>query len=149
MSTAKESVDALVLEALPEELTWTGRPQEADLASLPGCPAVYLLVAPQDVPVQLATTQHLRRLAMSRLVDREGARRGKADLAEIVRGIRWREVYSAFEGRWWYYRLARRMYPKQYRRLISFGPAWFLEVDWREKVPEVRVTERVWQSAGQ
>ena len=63
MSTGKETVSALVLESLPEELSWVGRPQEAELSGLPGRPAVYLLTAPSQVAVQFATTQHLRRLA--------------------------------------------------------------------------------------
>jgi excinuclease UvrABC nuclease subunit len=131
-------------DELPELHTWAGRPGSADLASLPGCPAVYLLIDAAGTPVQLATTQHLRRLTLSRLADPERPQRGKADLAEIVRGVRWRQAYSPFEGRWWYYRLARRMYPREYRRLISFGPAWFLNVDWQQPVPEIRPTERIW-----
>ncbi|HUU94613.1 MAG TPA: hypothetical protein VM487_02660 [Phycisphaerae bacterium] len=129
---------------LPEVHTWAGRPGSADLAALPGCPAVYLFIDADGAPVQLATTQHLRRLTLSRLADPERPQRGKADLAEIVRGIRWRQVYSPFEGRWWYYRLARRMYPREYRPLISFGPAWFLNIDWQQPVAEIRVTERIW-----
>ena len=129
---------------LPDVHTWAGRPESAEVASLPGCPAVYLFIDADGAPVQLATTQHLRRLTLSRLADPERRQPGKADLAEIVRGVRWRQVYSPFEGRWWYYRLARRMYPREYRRLISFGPAWFLNVDWQQPVAEIRVTERIW-----
>lgn len=135
--------------ALPDELTWVGRLRRSDLARLPACPAVYLLLAESKVPVQLAATQHLRRLVAARLADSAPPPPGKADLVEIVRGIRWRPVHSAFEGRWWYYRLARQMYPKQYRRLISFGPAWFLHVDWQERVPEIRLSERIWQEGGE
>jgi hypothetical protein len=138
-----------VLAALPESVTWSGRPQENDLAGLPGSPAVYLLVATTDLPVQLATTQHLRRLVLSRLTDPARIQHGKADLAEVVRGVRWRPVASAFEARWWYYRLAREMYPKRYRRMISFGPAFFLRVDWAEPVPDISVTKQVWQTSGE
>ncbi|MFH1747004.1 MAG: hypothetical protein ABIG44_08160 [Planctomycetota bacterium] len=149
MSASEHRKDADIQTALPESLSWQSRPQHADLAPLPGYPAVYLLLTDQQVPIQLGTTQHLRRLAISRLTDLEQVSRGKADLAEIARGIRWREVHSAFEGRWWYYRLARQMYPKRYRHLISFGPAWFLRVDWQQPIPELTITNRIWCEPGE
>jgi excinuclease UvrABC nuclease subunit len=149
MLVGKPPVDSPVFQALPESLSWARRPQAGDFAALPGCPAVYLLLSEGRQPVQLATTQHLRRLARARLVTPAPLSSGRADLAEIVREIRWRPVGSAFEGHWWYYRLAREMYPKQYRTLISFGPAYFLNVAWEARVPEIQVTERVWQETGE
>lgn len=119
------------------------------MGSLPGCPAVYLLTDAGGAPVQLASTQHLRRLALSRLVDADTPKRGKTDLAAIVRGLRWRPVCAPFEARWWYYRLARQLHPSGYRRLVSFGPSWFLNVDWTRHVPEIRVTQRVWCEPGE
>lgn len=137
-------------QALPEIHTWTGRPQESDLEALPACPAVYLFLDADGRPVQLATTQHLRRQAVSRLLQSADAPATKrADLAEIARAVRWRETHSAFEGRWRYYQLARETHPKEYRDLIGFGPAWFLNVDWRTPVPEIRVTEKAWCAAGE
>ncbi|MBU0640183.1 MAG: hypothetical protein KKB50_15060 [Planctomycetes bacterium] len=135
-------------DALPENHAWEGRPGDAEVTPLPGCPAVYLLSDAEGAPVQLATTQQLRRAVKLRLADSSEQRRGKADLAEIVRRIMWRRVYSPLEGRWWYYRLAREMYPREYRRLVSFGPAWFLHVDWNTPCPELRVTERIWCLSG-
>jgi DNA polymerase-3 subunit epsilon len=146
---AGRPTDTIILEALPEELTWADRPSKEDLTALPACPAAYLLLADAKVPVQLATTQHLRRLAISRLVEPAETSGGRPDLAAVVRGIRWRPVSSAFEGRCWYYRLARHMYPRDYRRLLSFGPAWFLRADWTERVPEISISERIWQESGE
>lgn len=139
----------LVGEALPESLTWAGALPETQLAALPARPAVYLLLTRAHLPVQLAATQDLRRAVRARLLDTGGTRPGRTDLTEIVEGVRWRGVHSAFEGSWWYYRLARRMYPKRYRRMISFGPAWFLNVDWEQPIPDIRVTERVWNVPGE
>jgi DNA polymerase-3 subunit epsilon len=98
--------------------------------------------------VQLATSQALRRLLTNRLTSAPEERPGRADLAEITRCVRWRVLACAFEGRWWYYRLARVIHPREYRRLISFGPAYFLHVDFAQAIPEIRVTERVWQQPG-
>lgn len=149
MAAARLTLDEFTLQALPEERTWSGRPAKADLAALPASAAVYLLLADQSVPVQLATTQHLRRLAQARLCPAASVSLGKVDLAAVVRGIRWRRACSAFEGRWWYYRLARHLYPAQYPRLVSFGPAWFLHIDREEGVPDIRVTERIWHEPGE
>jgi len=128
---------------------WPARPTEADLAGLPGCPAVYVCVDDADRPVLLASTQHLRRLAVSRLLRPADELGRRADLAAIVRGVRWRDVHCPFEARWWYYRLARQMYPRAYRKLISFAPAWFLHMDWQQPIAELRVSERIWTLAGE
>ncbi|MEW6250591.1 MAG: hypothetical protein AB1716_08075 [Planctomycetota bacterium] len=209
----------LLSASLPDVHTWSGRPTADDLAPLPNSPAVYLLIDEAARPIQLATTQALRRLLLGRLVEPQpspseprpsgnGAnapseprpsgsgpaeprpsgsgrfeaqptdggpsdphsaatgvpaeldieppamagptpRRARTDLAAITRGVRWRPLVTAFEGRWWYYRLAREVYPREYRKLVSFGPAWFLHVDWAATIPEIRVSERIWEQPGE
>ncbi len=148
MPDADPAIAALPGDALPNLHTWPDRPRPEDLAPLPGGPAVYLLIDHAARPVLLATTQQLKRLLRARLTDPQRTGRGKTDLAAIVRGVRWRPLTSAFEGRWWYYRLARVLHPTEYRRLVSFGPAWFLHVDWEQPIPEIRVTDQVWCVAG-
>ncbi len=148
MPGGPHAIDERVGAALPQRLAFAQRPTGDELRALPGCAAVYLFLAAGEIPVQLATTQHLRRLAISRLADPTRETRGKADLAEVVRSILWRPVATPFEARWWYYQLARQLYPKRYRHMISFGPAWFLRVDWTERVPELRITKHVWEESG-
>lgn len=149
MSGTPDAVRRLLDDALPESASWTGRPTREDIKELPNAPAVYLLVDEHGAVIQLATTQQLRRLLRSRLVEIDpSAVSGRTDIAAIARGVRYRTVYSAFENRWWYYRLAREMYPKEYRRLISFGPTWFLNLDEAAHVPEISVTNRVWNAPG-
>ncbi len=148
MSTS-EDLRQLAETALPRNHTWPDRPTAADLAPLPGCPAVFLFTNADGTPVQLLTTQQLKRVVLSRLSEPDQQRCGKTDLAQIVRGMRWRQVHSPFEARWWYYRLARVMHPREYRKNISFGPAWFLQVDWSKPVPEPRVSERIWCQPGE
>jgi excinuclease UvrABC nuclease subunit len=137
-----------VAAALPEGHSWPGRPGQDDLDAIPGCPAVYLLSDACAAPVLLATTQSLKRVLVSRLAEAAQQSR-KADLAAITRSVRWRPLATPFEGRWWYYRLARELYPQQYRRMIAFGPAWFLNVDWDARVPDLRVSNQVWSAPGQ
>ncbi len=138
-----------VCASLPHLHCWPQRPAPQDLATLPNGPAAFLLLDADNVPIQLGTTQALRRQLLARLTTPHEQRKGKADVAEIARGVRWRPLATAFEGRWWYYQLARALYPGQYRRLISFGPAWFLHVDWAAALPEISITERIWCLPGE
>jgi len=143
MSTPDELNETLT-EALPTVHSWEGRPGADDLADLPGCPAVFLFVSQAGKPIQLRTTQQLKRVVVSRLREPDQLQAGRVDLAEVVRGVRWRQVYCPFEARWWYYRLARLLHPAEYRKLVSFGPVWFLHVDWQRRIPDPRVSERIW-----
>lgn len=136
------------LDLLPQRARWSSSPQPQDLALLPGCAAVYCLGAEDGRPVQLATTQHLRRAVAARLSPDPSASLPRADLTGLVRRVAWREVAHPFEARWRHYELARRMYPADYRERIGFGPAWFLHVAWDATIPEIAVTERVWRLPG-
>jgi excinuclease UvrABC nuclease subunit len=147
--SADDQPSVLILDSLPESRTWTERAQESDVAALPAAPAVYAFLSAGARVVQLATAQNLRRIVAGRLLDPGRPARGKTDLAEIVRAIRWRGAATAFESRWWYYRLARTLHPDQYRRLISFGPAWFLHIDWGAAAPEIEATDAIWRRPGQ
>ena len=89
MSGDESSLDSSYAAALPGEHRWTGRACDDDLVPLPSCPAVYLLTDANGAAVQLATTQQLRRLLQSRLVDRGGERNARADLSEVTRGVRY------------------------------------------------------------
>lgn len=147
--SARTSQAAFCAAALPERHTWDGVPTPEGLAPLPTGPAVLLFVDAEQRPVQLLTTQQLRRFATVRLQTPDETPRGRADLAEVVRGVWWRPVTCPFEARWRYYRLARVLYPQALRDLMGFGPTWFLHVDWAQPVPELRVTEQVWMTAGE
>ena len=126
-------------EALPHHAAWT---DSSSADALPGAPAVFQLVDDGGRNVLLATTQHLRRAVATRLDAPSDRPTRRADLAAVVRGVRWRRVSCAFEARWWHYRLARRLYPRDYRKRIGFRPAWFLCIDPRDET-EIRVSERV------
>ncbi len=125
--------------AVPNAIT----AEPAAITKLPGVAAVCALLDSAGNPVMLAGTQHLRRFVNARLNDPTRAQRGKADLAAIVRRVCWRRVHCLFEQRWLYYRLARLLHPRDYRRRISFGPAWFLHLDRSGVAPQIRITKRL------
>ncbi len=147
--SASEHVKEFLVTALPSARSWAARPTAGDLTNLPGHPAVLLFVDEAGAPIQLLTAQQFKRTVISRLSQPDETRRGRADLAEVVRGVRWRQVYCPFEARWRYYRVARVLHPREYRRLVLFGPAWFLHVDWSRPIPELHVTERIWCLRGE
>lgn len=149
MTTASSELDWL-RDSLPTARAWPAADAAAVLAELPASPAVLLFVDADDRPVQLLASQSLRRVVLARLAAPPDAPPAvRPDLAAVVRGVRWRDVCSAFEAAWWYYRVARRLHPGDYRKRIAFGPAWYLHVDWDERLPEIRVTERVWALGGE
>lgn len=135
--------------ALPDHLAWPGRPGPADLAALPGCAAVFLLVDEGERPIQLLTTQNLRRWMLARLAAPGDEPSKKTDVAAITRGVYWRAVACPFDARLWFYRLARALYPERYRELLAFGPAYYLHVDWSGPIAEIRVTEKIWRGGGE
>lgn len=167
--TSQNPSRALLEEHLPGWQRWTHPPTADDLRQLPNSPAVYLLCDAQGRSVLLATAQALRAVVASRLqtpspegppapaaapqasaqVGRPARGRARVDLAEIVRELRWRSVCCGLEARWWYYRLARQLYPREYPRMVSFGPAWFLHVDWNAPIPELGVTQQIWAIPGE
>lgn len=135
---------------LPEHRSFASPLTTEDIKGLPNAGAVYLLLDEAGAPILLASTSQLRKIVVSRLAaPPEDLARPRANLAEITRQIRWREVHSRFEADWWYYRAAKVLYPADYRKRLSFGPAWFLHVDWNARVPELRVTDRIWRIAGE
>lgn len=171
------------LAELDQLCTWSGRPGRDDLRALPGGPAVMLFVDADGRAVQLLSAQQARRAALSRLVasppeppcpdppataadagavetgagsepDGVTRPRPRVDIAAIVRGVRWRAVHSQIEAEWRYYLAARELYPRAYRKMTTFGPAWFLHLHDGDGtvapagVPEIRVTEQIWRTAG-
>ncbi len=138
----------LLTNLLPEIHTWSDRAQPNDLEPLPTGPTVLLFIDRDRRPVQLLTTQQTRRLATARLTTPPEQHPTKADLAAVVRGVRWRNVTGPFPARWRYYQLASALHPREYRQLVAFGPAWFLHQPADLPVPDITITNRIWESAG-
>ena len=110
---------------------------------LPGTGGIYLLTDGEDRIIQLASAGNLRRAIQMRLAGQADGQtqapgvplRRRADLSQIVRKIRWRTAYSAFEISLEYYRLARVLLPDAYLKQLAFGPAWFVHADAASAIP--------------
>jgi excinuclease UvrABC nuclease subunit len=103
---------------------------EAFLKNLPAKWAVYLMTDESDRPVQLLCVKNLRYSLKRRLGDGQMVGMSKRiDYRSLVRKIHWRRVDSAFEADAVYLEAAREFFPKTYRGMHGFLPAWFLHVN--------------------
>jgi excinuclease UvrABC nuclease subunit len=104
---------------------------EAFLKTVPAKWVVYLLADATDQPVQLLCVKNLRASLRRRLGgDVEPCARSKRiDYRELIRRIHWRRVDSAFEADAVYLEAARAFFPRTYRGMTGFGPAWFIHVN--------------------
>jgi DNA polymerase-3 subunit epsilon len=101
--------------------------------------------------IQVAASQSVRRSVRHRLTAPEplAGRTKKADLAAVTRQVWWLPTHSRFETTWRYYRVVRALYPDQYRRLVAFGPAWFVHVDLSKPLPRFTVTSKACEVPGE
>ncbi len=107
-----------------------------DARSLPAHGGVYLIADKDDRPILLASCESLRRVVPGRLAAPPADKKAKrADLSRIARRVHWRPTFSRFETAWVHWQAAREFDPKGYRKLLGFGPAWFLSADLQARTP--------------
>ncbi len=103
---------------------------ETFLKSVPARWVVYLLTDAADQPIQLLCVKNLRNSLKCRLgVDELIGLSRRVNYRELVGRIYWRPVDSAFEADWVYCETAREIFPKSYRGMVGFRPAWFIHID--------------------
>lgn len=107
-----------------------------DPKELPAHGGVFLIVDGEDRPILLAAGESLRRIIKGRLAEPLSTQPTKrVNLAEIVQRIYWTESFSRFETAMLHWRAARLLYPKSHRKLLSFGPAWFVRLELQKWPP--------------
>jgi excinuclease UvrABC nuclease subunit len=106
-------------------------PIDALAKAVPARWVVYLLADEADRPVQLLCVRNLRYSLKRRLGDAavEGPATKRVDYRALVRRIHWRRVDGPFEADLVYHAAARQLFPRTYRGMVGFRPAWFLHVD--------------------
>jgi excinuclease UvrABC nuclease subunit len=136
---------------LPEKLDMPASGEgEFPGADLPGGGGVYAFLGRNGELIQFASGQSLRRIISHRLTppaDRAESTR-RADLAAVTAQIRWQRTDSVFETTWAYYRVARILFPATYRKLIAFGPSWFVHVESMARLPRFVVSNKVYDRPG-
>ncbi len=100
------------------------------LGQIPAKWVVYLFTDADDQPIQLLCVKNLRASLKRRLGGQEiiGPSR-KVNYRDLVRRIYWRRVDSGFEADLAYLEAAREIFPRSYRGMLGFEPAWFAHVN--------------------
>lgn len=109
--------------------------------SLPAHGGVYVIADAERRPILLAACEDSRRVVPARLSAPAEGRSKRTNLAEVARSIWWTPTFSQFETALRYHAAVRRLYPKDYRKRLGFGPAWFLRGDPREAIPRITVVK--------
>ncbi|MFQ5412087.1 MAG: UvrB/UvrC motif-containing protein [Phycisphaerae bacterium] len=123
--------------------------ESLDPKTLPAHGGVYCLADEADRPILLACGENLRRVVTHRLkTSPADGRTRRANLAGIARRIHWRESFSRFETALAHWQIARALYPKAYRKMLGFGPAWFLHVVPDADFPRFAAVREIRQDGG-
>ncbi|MHC4718294.1 MAG: hypothetical protein ACYS5V_15085, partial [Planctomycetota bacterium] len=91
---------------------------------------MFLLEGAGGEAILLATAASIRSRMRQKLAapDADTKVSRRIDLREVARGLRWRLTTSHFETDWQWLELARMIYPRTYRKMLGFAPAWFVHV---------------------
>ena len=116
--------------------------------SVPTCPGICLLTDEQDKIIQLFSSASLRRRLTTKLTPQPSDSAKKVDLSAIVRRSHMRQTASPFETNYWYWRAARQLYPKRYRKMVVFGKVWFVQVETDSDIPQWKVVDDPFTQSG-
>jgi hypothetical protein len=115
-----------------------------DARALPAHGGVYLIADEHDRPILLASCENLRRVVLNRLASPPPDQKSKrTDLAQIARHVHWRATFSRFETAWAHWQEARVLNPSSYRKIIAFGPAWFLCANLADRTPRLQAVREL------
>jgi len=113
--------------------------------TVPGRAGCFLLQSEAREPLLLATMANVRAALVHRLRDDDEGDEvtpRKMDYRAVVRAVRWRDVFSRFEGNWVYLENARRCFPSSYRKLIRRWRAAWVCIDMADEHPRWVVADR-------
>jgi excinuclease ABC subunit C len=116
---------------------------EEFFAALSPKPAVCLVeLRVENAEPLLIRTQDLRR-RLQRLLGPPDPASKRLNLRALARGVRYRQVGSAFEQALTYYQHAKRLFPQRYRDLLRMRPPAVLKVSLRNAYPRCYVTRHI------
>lgn len=122
-----------------------GRPFDDYLATVPDCPAVFLVwPKSRDLPARpyLSKTGFLRR-RLRRLLGEESAASRRLNLRAIAGRIDYQLTASKLEAGLLFYELARSEFPDEYERMVRLRPPPFVKVLLANKFPRTTITTRL------
>jgi len=118
------------------------------LKELPACRGVLLFADSEDNPIQILTAADIRRSARARLLqntDNEISKR-RTNIAEITAKVYYLCCYNNFRTALEHYRIARELYPANYKEHIVFAAANFVTIDTVARWPAFKLKSKLTQS---
>jgi len=120
------------------------------LKELPACKGVLLFADSEDNPIQLLTAADIRRSARARLLppptsDNEPSKR-RTNIAEITVKVYYICCYNNFRTTLEHYRIARELYPTDYKEHFVFAAANFVAINTNAKWPAFKLKNKLLQS---
>ena len=116
------------------------RPEQFDFEQLPAGHGVFLLET-NGAPY-LSKSVNLRR-RVARLLGTEGGLSKRLNLGATAHAIRYKLTGSAFESSVLLYRLARQLFPHDYRVRLRLRPFWLLKLNLENEFPRCYLTRRL------
>ena len=130
---------------------WEATPPISNEAfsAVPAKRGVLLLVSDHDQPVIMLTAGDLRARLRTRLAEDDAETPSRrTDLRQIVRAVLWKLTASHFETDLTFLELIRKVWPGQYRSMISWKRPWFVHVNPDDAHPHFVRTRAIFEHAG-
>lgn len=110
---------------------------------LPSAKGVILFADANDGPIQILICANIRRTAGARLFHKDEETHSKrTDIAEITRKIYYTICFNDLASLLEYHRIARIIYPKDYKKLLNLGRRSYVKIDVTAKWPTFVISEK-------
>ncbi len=131
-----------VAELFEESQEAAGEGERWRWGEIPAKCAVYLLAGAGGETLLLGTVGNLRAALQRRLGEEMAEGQTKRVVySQICSRIYWRVVHSPFAANWWYWKIARQLFPGNYRELIGWQGTWWVGVEKDAAFPKLRRTQ--------
>jgi excinuclease UvrABC nuclease subunit len=139
------SVEPAMFDAKVDLGDW----DQESLKQIPAKRGIALLATQRGEAILLLPAADMRSRVGNRISNPSQEERSKMpDLAAITRKVWYLRTHSHFETDWAYLELARYLWPKSYRELLSIQLPWFVQMDPNEDVPHFRRGRDVFRRDG-
>ena len=112
------------------------------ITHIPHCKGVVLLADSSDTPILLLTAADINRVVLNRLSGGDTTIATKrVRLGQITSKIYYTCCWCDFGSSLEYYRLAKQIFPEDYRKIIGLGKVWYVKINFKAKWPGFAVTD--------
>lgn len=135
----------LLPDTLPIDTAAADPAKRVTWENVPAKMAVYLLCAPEEgavKPVLLATVGNLRAALQRRLTDLPPDQKTKRiAYGQLCTQVCFRIVHSPLLAHYYYWAVAKDVFPERYKEMLGWRPAWWINIDPHDRFPRFRRTQ--------